>query len=82
MRTVNHDYDLRGRPKLDGAKHPWAVGITAIRANEVVRQGTQQTPCIFNRAEPLSSSNIYFAFGELRALVFLLLARVIGYGIL
>lgn len=35
------------------------MSITAIRANEVVRRVTLQTPCIFNLLELLSPSNIY-----------------------
>lgn len=61
---MSHDYAFRGWSKLGGAKCPWAVSITAIRANEAVRRGTRQTSCIFNLVEPLSPSNIYFVFGE------------------
>lgn len=61
---MSHDYAFRGWSKLGGAKCPWAVSVTAIRANEAVRRGTRQTSCIFNLVEPLSPSNIYFVFGE------------------
>lgn len=52
--TVNRDYAFRGRSKLGEVKCPWAVSITAISPNEVVRPGTLQTPCIFNLTGSLS----------------------------
>lgn len=58
MRHASHDYAFRGGHKLGGAKWPWAVSITAIRANEVVRRGTRQTPCIFNLVEEPSSLSL------------------------
>lgn len=81
-RHASHDYAFRGRRKLGGAKWPWAVSITAIRANEVVRRGTRQTPCIFNLrrgavlslSTPIYTRYIYFAFGGSEESVFLLVA--------
>lgn len=53
---MSRDYAFGGSSKLDGAKWPWAMSITAIRPNEVVRRETTQTACIFNLASTVFST--------------------------